>query len=109
MESYLLPADELALIRAKKRKLSDRERQLRDGFLTGRLNPVGLDASVEVKVTRQRLLRKEMLPPEIRNNPQFWDTREVTSVVLRKVGARGALPTPQQAADPRGEWSGSRT
>ncbi|WP_296419582.1 hypothetical protein [Pseudooctadecabacter sp.] len=99
----LYPADELAMIRAHKRRLEDRERQLREGYLSGRLNPVGYEATVELKTTRQRVLRKDRLPDVIKNDPSYWDDRVVTSVVLRKIGTRG--PIPQGAADPdRSAW-----
>ncbi|WP_375281086.1 hypothetical protein [Pseudooctadecabacter sp.] len=99
----LYPADELAMIRAHKRRLEDRERQLREGYLTGRLNPVGYEATVELKTTRQRVLRKDRLPTAIKDDPTYWEDRVVTSVVLRKIGLSG--PIPQGAADPdRSGW-----
>lgn len=98
----LYPADELALIRAQKRRLEDRERQLKEGYLSGRLNPVGYEATVEIKTATQHRLLKDRLPPEIRDDPQYWERREVRSVVLRKIGSRSFTTTPQTlSADPR--------
>ena len=83
------PADELAMIRAQKRRLEDRERQLRDGYLAGTLNPIGYEASVEVKVAHQRVLLRDKLPDVIKDDPRYWEDRQVRSVVLRKIGCRG--------------------
>lgn len=97
----LYPADELAMIRAQRRRLDDRERQLKKGNLSGRLNPVGYEATVEIKSATHHVLRKDRLPPEIRNNPKFWTKRVVRSVVLRKIGSNGLAATPQRgSADP---------
>ena len=93
----LFPADELAMIRAQRRRLDDRERQLKDGYLSGRLNPVGYEATVEIKSATHHVLRKDLLPPEIRNNPDFWEKRVIRSVVLRKIGSNGIATIPQRA------------
>jgi hypothetical protein len=90
----LYPADELALIRDRIKCLDLREQTLRDGYLSGRLNPVGYENSVEIKVQRRRRLRTDRLPPEIREEPRFWQETETRAVVVRKAGNRGA-PIPR--------------
>lgn len=91
------PADELALIRAHKKRLEDREKELRLGYLNGTLNPVGYEATVEVKIAKQRVLLKDRLPREIKDDPTYWEDREVHSVVLRKIGRNGVTTIPHGA------------
>jgi len=93
----LYPADELALIRAHKKRLEDREAEIRRGYLTGQLNPVGYEATVEVKVAKHRVLLKDRLPNVIKDDPQYWEDREVRSVVLRKIGKHGTTTIPHGA------------
>lgn len=93
----LYPADELALIRAHKKRLEDREKEIKRGYLTGQLNPVGYEVTVEVKVALHRVLLKDRLPNSIKDDPQYWEDREVRSVVLRKIGRRGVTTIPHGA------------
>jgi hypothetical protein len=90
----LYQADELALIRDRIKRLELREQKLRDGYLSGRLNPVGYENRVEIKVQRRRQLRTDRLPPENREDPRFWQGTETRAVVVRKAGDRGA-PIPR--------------
>ena len=85
------------MIRAHKKRLEDREAELRSGYLTGQLNPTGLEVTVEVKVARHRVLRKDLLPVAIRDDPYFWEDRDVHSVVLRKIGKNGITTIPHGA------------
>lgn len=88
------PADELALIRDRIKRLELREQTLPDGYLSGQRNPVRYENSVEIKVQRRRKLRKDRLPPEIREDPRFRQETETRAVVVRKAGGRGA-PIPR--------------
>jgi hypothetical protein len=45
-------------------------------------------------VQRRRQLRNDRLPPEIREDPRFWQETETRVVVVRKAGKRGA-PIPR--------------
>jgi hypothetical protein len=88
------PADELALIRDRIKRVEPHEQTLRDGYLSGQLNPVRYENSVEIKVQRRRKLREDRLLPEIREDPRFWQETETRAVVVRKAGGRGA-PIPR--------------
>lgn len=70
------PADELSLVRSEMRKLRAREAQLRDGFLKGELSRDGTIARVNLKVQRRRMLQRDRLPPDIQNDPRYWQMRE---------------------------------
>lgn len=99
----MLPADELASVRAQIRTLEAREAELRNGFLSGALNPRGQYVSVEIKPQSRRTLDREALPRAIKEDPAFWRVTKVNSVVLRKIGAesrdairRGARDEPHR-------------
>ncbi|WP_377509445.1 hypothetical protein [Octadecabacter sp. R77987] len=93
MIQNLYPADELSQVRAQIRRLKLREDELRAGYLSGQLNPVGLDALVEIKMQRRRRFCHDRLPPDILNNPVYWDRSETPAVVVR--------PKPAQATSTR--------
>ena len=77
----LLPADELAEIRAEIARLKLREAALRAVFLrapqgqtTGRWN------KVEVVETKERRFNPALLPDEIRQDPRFMEEKHVQTV-----------------------------
>ena len=83
-----LPADELAHIRDEIRALRVREAELRQCF-TDECNQgvfEGCDYDVVVQLHKRRVLKKSSLPPEILNNPCFFEERTapVVRVVPRK-------------------------
>lgn len=90
----LYPADELALIRSQIKRLELQEQKLREGYLEGRLNPVGYENSVEIKVQKRRTLLRDRLPKAILEDPRYWRETETRAVVVRKAGDRGA-PIPR--------------
>jgi len=77
------PADEIAEIRGQIQMLKEREAALRRGFLTGLHSRRGHYYEVRVEPARMRRLLQDKLPPEILNNPAFWDD-QVTQRVLVK-------------------------
>lgn len=78
-----MPADELALIRKEIRALRNREVELRKCFTeecdSGRFE--GCEYDVEVRLQRRRVLAKHRLPPQILNDPQYFEIR--TSPIVR--------------------------
>lgn len=78
------PADELSLVRSEMRKLRAREAVLRRGFLNGKLPRDGTIARVDLSVQRRRLLQRDSLPPEIANNPKYWQMRESQVVTVQE-------------------------
>lgn len=101
----LYPADELALIRDQIKRLELQEQALREGYLQGRLNPVGYETTVEIREQRKRHLLRDRLPPEILHDPQFWEEKVVRAVIVRKAGQRGAS-IPRNGAKPKRPVSG---
>lgn len=91
------PADELAMIRADLRRLKDREAFLRNGFLTMRLPTRGEEAVASVKILKQRRFRRELLPPAVLDNAEFWETQIVRQVHVDDVAA--ADRGPQMSTD----------
>lgn len=74
------PADELAMIRADMRRLKEREAFLRKGFLTKRLPTHGDEAVATVKILKQRRFRRDLLPQDVLDNAEYWETQIVRHV-----------------------------
>ena len=84
------PADELAMIRADLHRLKEREAFLKNGFLTMRLPTRGEGSVASVKILKQRRFRREMLPRDVLDNADFWETQIVRHVQVDDVAN---LPT----------------
>lgn len=77
----LSPADELAEVRAEIARLNMREALLRDAFLQGATPPQpGRWSRVEVVTSHARVFDASLLPPSIKEDPQYWKDR-VTQIV----------------------------
>ncbi|PUB17578.1 hypothetical protein [Yoonia sediminilitoris] len=86
MQSNLHPADELALVREDMKRLQEREAFLRDGFLRQSWSRRGSEAEVEIKAVHSRVLRRDKLPREIVNDPEYWEDRQVRHVRTKPLG-----------------------
>lgn len=103
--TLLDPADELAATLAEIERLKARVEELRLGFITrAELPRVGRNHRVEVVEQKAQVFDATLLPPEVRNDPQFLRTR-ITRMVRTKpldpVGdaMRAALARWEQAED----------
>lgn len=86
------PADELAAIRAEIHRLKAREAELRAAYLTQPDLPRnGRWHRVELVTQTARVFDARLLPPEVRNDPQFM--RERVTRTLRTIPALPPFPT----------------
>jgi hypothetical protein len=70
----LLPADELALVRAQIRELQKRETELCCGFLRDELDPTGTRVQARTGLTQKRVFQADLLPEFIYDDPIYWQT-----------------------------------
>lgn len=91
--AYSSLVDDLADLRREIARLRAREADLRarllaagPGSLTGRWS------LAEVAVTSRRYFDHRLLPDNIRQDPQFWQTRETTVVLCRDITRAATRP-----------------
>ncbi len=82
MNKNLLPADELAIIRAEIKDLRHREAQLRAVFLENDSGETQLGSwhDVEIVTHQSRVFDPAALPDHIRNDPKHWRMLETRTV-----------------------------
>lgn len=83
LDTSLHPADELAEIRQMIRRLEAREAELLEGFRVGELPSRGQHHEVNVRTRIERVFQPERLPEALFQDPDLWQDREVSAVVVR--------------------------
>lgn len=87
------PADELAIIRTDIRKLREREDFLCKGFVSLRFSTQGVDTLATTKIVKERRLRQDLLPKELLEDRQLWETKVTRHVHLDRFSCgRTRLP-----------------
>lgn len=94
------PADQLADLRGQIKALKQQEKLLRDQFATGSLSCSGQTHAVEIRVSNSRVFMHDKLPEHILNDPQFWRTRTVKTVVSRVRPEQSVAVQPFRAVHP---------
>ena len=79
----MAPADELALLRTEIARLEQREAELRQGFLRGKLPVTGVFTRIEICQQRRRTFCKDRLPPAVLQDRRLWDDKIILAVVVR--------------------------
>ena len=96
----LYPADELAYLRAEIKRLEAREKELRSGFLAGKLPLVGYESRIEVRQSKRKVFLRDKLDPKILNDPKLWEERLGLTVVV--VSPASTVAYPRSTLPPRG-------
>ncbi len=87
-------ADELADIRAEILRLRHREAQLRAALIAApAAQRCGRWNEVEVTARKRLVFNLYLLPPEIRQDPRYWEDVEHHTVTVKPL-ARGLKPRP---------------
>lgn len=83
-------ADELAMIRAQITRLRRREQQVQGVLMrAGAEGRIGLWARAEVVERSMRIFDHRRLPVWVRDDPAYWNTRQISEIALSDVTGAG--------------------
>jgi len=86
------PVDEYARLKDEIKGLEARALALRDGFLQPDARLRSNQFEVVIKRQHRRSFNKDLLPPDILNNPRYWtETSNPVVTVRRLVPEEGAV------------------
>lgn len=84
------PVDEYARLKDDIRRLQDRAEALRAGFLRPGARLRSNRYEITVRRQKRRVFAKDRLPPEVRDDPRYWDDRETEVVLCREIARSSA-------------------
>ena len=84
------PVDEYARLKGEIRGLEARAAELRDGFLDPTKSRRSNCFEVLVRSQVRRMFKKDLLPPEILNDPKFWEESRSEVVIVREIAPMAA-------------------
>lgn len=86
------PADELARLRARIRRLEAREDALRKALISDPMLCRGMEYVATVRICRSRVFLHDKLPAHILSDPAYWSEKVTRQVVTSRAPALGARP-----------------
>lgn len=85
MSTNLKPADELLSVRQKIKELETREKELKEGFQSGALDPRGDFAFVAVSTRKQSRFDRKAAEAELGDLSRFCAASEATYVTVNEL------------------------
>lgn len=79
------PVDRYASLKETIRGLEEEAAILRDGFLKAGARLRSNQFEVVIKQQKRRAFQKDLLPPEIRDNPRYWMESSGPVVTVRRL------------------------
>lgn len=81
------PVDEYARLKGEIRRLQDRADVLRSGFLQPGARLRSNRFEITIRRQTRRVFCKDRLPPEVLEDPRYWEERESDVVTCREIGS----------------------
>jgi hypothetical protein len=81
------PVDHYAKLKSDIRALEDQANALRASFLRPGARLRSNQFEVAVRKQRRRVFQKDLLPPQVLNDPRYWSETESVVVTLNALGS----------------------